>query len=126
MDSETSVHHVAIECASQQKADIFFTKILGVPKVKSMLLSGELSAAIFQIDRPVQMETYDNGKARFEVFIVPAPVKSSFMHVGLMISDKTDFIARCKAEGLSPFFIQKEGKQLLFVRDFSGNLYEIK
>jgi catechol 2,3-dioxygenase-like lactoylglutathione lyase family enzyme len=126
MDKETFIQHVAVECSSEQLADTFFIKVLGIPKVKSTMLPKELCTSIFQIDRSVQMETYDNGKARFEVFITTEPGMSSFVHIGLEVGNTTDFLARCEAQGLKPFFIQKDGKQLLFVRDFSDNLYEIK
>jgi catechol 2,3-dioxygenase-like lactoylglutathione lyase family enzyme len=122
---ETFIQHVAVECSSVQLADTFFTKILGIPKVKSTTLSKELCTSIFQIHRSVQMETYDNGKARFEVFITTEPRKSSFAHIGLEVDNTADFLARCQAQGLKPFFIQKDGKQLLFVRDFSENLFEV-
>ncbi len=125
MEHEVIVQHVALECASVQSADTFFIKVLGVPKVKSTLLPQELCVSIFQTDRSVQMETYDNGKARFEIFINPGLLKSSFVHIGVMVDNKADFVARCQQHGLKPFFIQKEKKQLLFVRDFSGNLFEI-
>jgi len=125
MGQETNVQHVAIEYSSQQLADTFFTKIRGISKVKSTILSKELSALIFKINRPIQIETYDNGKARFEIFITTEPSRSSFVHIGIEINNKTDFIARCQAQGLNPFFIEKGGKQLLFVRDFSDNLFEV-
>ncbi|MCX6661251.1 MAG: VOC family protein [Euryarchaeota archaeon] len=125
MENDARIQHVALECASQQQADTFFIKVLGIPKVKSTVLPQELSKSIFQIDRVVQMETYDNGKARFEVFITTEPRTLSFVHIGLEVDKKTDFVARCQAHGLRPFFIQKGGKQLLFVRDFSDNLFEV-
>jgi len=125
MENDTRIQHVALECASQQQADTFFFKVFGIPKVKSTTLSKEIGSSIFQIDHAVQMETYDNGKARFEVFITPEPRKLSFSHIGMEVGNKTDFVARCQAHGLKPFFIQKEGKQLLFVRDFSENLFEV-
>jgi len=125
MDGKTHIHHVALECESQQAAETFFTKVLGIPKVKSSVLPRELSASIFQIDKPVPMETYDNGAVRFEVFLLAEPHPPIFVHIGIEIDDKPAFIARCQAVGLFPFVIEKEGKQLLFVRDFSGNLFEV-
>jgi catechol 2,3-dioxygenase-like lactoylglutathione lyase family enzyme len=125
MENDARVQHVALECTSVQQADTFFFKVLGIPKVKSTMLPQELSASIFQIDHAVQMETYDNGKARFEVFITAKPKKLSFAHIGMKVDNTTDFVTRCQAHGLKPFFIQKEGKQLLFVRDFSDNLFEV-
>ena len=125
MDRKSIVQHVALQCPNEAWADTFFTKVLGIPKVKSTMLPAQLCAAIFQIDRPVQMLTYDNGEARFEVFLTSEPVASSYVHVGVAVDSTSDFVARCQAEGLTPFFVQKETKQLLFVRDFSGNLFEI-
>lgn len=126
MAGEVMVHHVAIECASQQHADQFFTTILGLGKVKTTILSKELSAAIFKIDQEVRFDFYENGKTRFEVFITSARSEKTFAHTCLEVDSKDDFIARCKEQGLDPFFVEKGGKQLSFVRDMSGNLYEIK
>jgi catechol 2,3-dioxygenase-like lactoylglutathione lyase family enzyme len=125
MDNDARIQHVALECESQQQADTFFVKVLGIPKVKSTMLPKELCSSIFQFEQSVQMETYDNGKARFEVFLTTEPRKSSFAHIGIAVENKTDFVTRCQRQGLKPFFIQKEGKQLLFVRDFSMNLFEV-
>ena len=125
MDGKTHIHHVALECVSQQAAETFFTKVLGIPKVKSSVLPKELSASIFQVDKPVPMETYDNGAVRFEVFFLAEPRTSSFTHIGIEIDDTPAFLARCQAEGLRPFVIEKAGKELLFVRDFANNLFEV-
>ena len=125
MDSQTLVHHVTVECSDVQKADIFYSMVLGIPKVKSTLLSSELCSQIFQVNHSMQMETYDNGKMRVEVFITPEHVVASFVHIGIAVDRKADFIARCKQHSLAPFFVQKNGKQLLFVRDFCGNLFEV-
>ena len=125
MVTPTPIHHVALECSDVQSADLFFSNVLGIPKVKSTMLSAELCASIFQVDRSVQMETYDNGRMRVEVFITPEPVPLRFVHVGIAVESKTDFVARCQQQGLAPFFVEKNGKQLLFVRDFCGNLFEV-
>lgn len=125
MDGKTHIHHVALECISQQAAETFFTKVLGIPKVKSSVLPREITQSIFHVDKPVPMETYDNGVVRFEVFLSAEPRIGFFSHIGIEIEEQSAFIARCHAEGLSPFVIEKGGKQLLFVRDFSNNLFEV-
>ena len=118
--------HVAVECSSQHHADLFFSGVLGLQKVKSTLLSKELSEAIFHISREVRFELYSEGDIRFEVFINERHHEPTYAHICIEVDDKQGFISRCKEKGLEPFFIEKEGKQLLFVRDFSANLYEIK
>jgi catechol 2,3-dioxygenase-like lactoylglutathione lyase family enzyme len=126
MAKDILVRHVAVECCSQDHADRFFSSVLGLQKVKSTLLSKELSMAIFKIDKEVQFDFYDNGKTSFEVFINDKHRASFFAHTCIEVENKSDFISRCKEQGLEPFFVEKNGKQLLFVRDFSGNLYEVK
>jgi catechol 2,3-dioxygenase-like lactoylglutathione lyase family enzyme len=125
MTKEILVHHVAVECCSQHHADRFFSTVLGLQKIKSTLLSKELSVAIFKIEKEVQFDFYDNGKTRFEVFITDGHREPSFAHTCIEVENKSDFISRCKEHGLDPFFVEKNGKQLLFVRDFSGNLFEV-
>jgi len=126
MTKEIVIQHVAVECSDQQSADRFFTTILGIPKIKDTLLSKELSAAIFGINKNVPIEVYDNGKTRFEVFINTTRSEQTYDHICIEVDNKSGFITQCKKQGLNPFFVEKEGKQLLFVRDFSNNLYEVK
>jgi len=125
MGTETIVQHVAVECFDQQSADRFFTGVLGIPKVKSSILSKELSALIFKREKSTTFDLYDNGKTRFEVFINDERSGQTYTHIGLEVDDKNDFIVRCRQQGLDPFFVEKNGKQLLFVRDFSDNLFEV-
>jgi catechol 2,3-dioxygenase-like lactoylglutathione lyase family enzyme len=125
MAKEIAIQHVAVECSDQQSADCFFTTILGIPKIKNTILSKKLSAAIFGINKSVFIEIYDNGKIRFEVFINPTRNEPTYDHICIEVNNKSDFITQCKQQGLNPFFIEKEGKQLLFVRDFSNNLFEV-
>ena len=125
MPEGTIVQHAALEYARKEQADLFFKEILGLETIKTTLLSRALSFAIFGIDTDVEMVVYANETARFEVFIHSKRKEHSYDHVGLKIADRDDFVIRCKQHGLKPFFIQKDDKQLLFVRDFSGYLFEI-
>lgn len=125
MKNGVLVQHVAVEYSSPELAERFFSLILGLPKVKSSLLSKELSEKIFKIKNEVRFDFYDDGTTRFEVFIAQQPRQAGFAHVCIAVDDKKGFISRCTEQGLTPFFVQKGDRELLFVRDFSGNLYEV-
>lgn len=126
MSKEVKLNHVAIHFADRDKASIFFSKILGFDLLKNFTISKELSSRIFGINKTVDVDVYDNGKTRFEVFISNIDMKKSFEHICIEVTDKIQFIIRCKENGLEPFIVKKGEKDLLFVRDFSNNLYEIK
>ena len=53
-------------------------------------------------------------------------MEKGYEHVCIEIEDKDQFVDNCLKHGLKPFYVKKGDKDLLFVRDFSGNLFEIK
>jgi catechol 2,3-dioxygenase-like lactoylglutathione lyase family enzyme len=126
MAEGTLLNHVALQCNDKEKVETFFTEVLGLPIKKKFTVSRELSGAIFGIDECVDVEVYDNNETRFEIFITQTEEKRGYGHVCIEIDNKKEFIDRCKQYGIKPMFITKGGKNLLFVRDFSGNLFEIK
>ena len=125
MGDEVTIQHVAVECADQESADRFFTGVLGMPKVKHSMLPEELSRVIFKMDKSTIFDLYDNGKIRIEVFISAEKRQRTYNHICIGVDDKHEFITRCQRQGFEPFFVEKNGKQLLFVRDFSDNLFEV-
>ena len=126
MKPETTLNHVALEYADKDKADLFFVKILGMQKVKSSTLPEDLSDAIFGIKSSVEMEVYDNGMTRIEVFITGKSKNSGYEHTCIEVRDRKEFITQCEKYGIVPMVIERGGKELLFVRDFSNNLFEVK
>lgn len=126
MNKEISLNHVGLQCLERKKAEIFFTKVLQIPKIRTFEVSEELSEAIFGIKNSVEIDVYDNGKTKFEVFITKKMKDFFYEHVCLEVDNKKEFIKRCKKYGIEPLLVRKEGKDLLFIRDFSDNLYEVK
>lgn len=125
MNQTTILQHVAINYLDKEKADIFFTKILDLKFKKSFSLNSELSKQIFDNFEQVDVFVYGNNFVIFEVFITQKVVKYSFEHICIKVNDKKKFIEKCKNYGLKPYLINKEEKQILFVKDFSGNLFEV-
>ena len=126
MNKDVKVLHVAINCATKEKADIFFNTILNMKLKKNFTLSDDLSEKIFGIKKDVEVLVYDNGFAQFEIFIDKSLKNQRFDHICIEVDNKNQFIESCKEYKLNPFFVKKGEKNLLFVRDFSDNLFEIK
>ncbi|MFW6149141.1 MAG: VOC family protein [Atribacterota bacterium] len=120
------LNHVGIQCSDRKKTEVFFTQILEIPKLKSFTISEDLSESIFGITKKVVLDVYDNGKVKFEVFINDGNSNPNFEHTCIEVENKKEFIRRCMKYGINLLIIKKEGKDLLFVSDFSHNLYEVK
>jgi len=126
MEERTLLNHVALKCNNEKGAKTFFTDILGIPLTKKFGISGDLSETIFGIKGNVDILVYDNNETRFEVFIGQVGKKHGYEHTCIEIKNKSEFIERCKKHEIEPILVEKEGKDILFVRDFSGNLFEVK
>lgn len=120
------IKHIAVECEDKEKAKIFFTEILGLPVKKEFAISNDLSKSIFGIDAACEIINFDDGNSCFEVFIAKRPHSINYNHVCIEVDDKEEFISRCKTNGIEPMIIPKGEKSLIFLKDFSDNLYEIK
>jgi hypothetical protein len=125
MDRKVSLHHIALQCENKEKAALFFTQILQIPKVKSFLVSSQLSQDIFGVDESVDVDVYDTGNIRLELFIIKEQTPT-YAHICFEVSDISTLLNRCEKYGLQSILINKEGKDLVFIKDFSNNLYEIK
>lgn len=122
------LHHVAVACSSQENAERFYGGVLGLGKTKESLLSEALAERIFHIAEKCQIIFYANETLSVEVFVPSSPVRTapSFAHLCLEVESRDEFIGRCREMGLAVNLIPKGESQLIFVRDYDGNLFEIK
>lgn len=126
MNQNTTIKHVGLQYKNRKHAEIFFEGILGLKLKKSFNLSKDLSKNIFGFSENILVDVYENNETCFEVFITDKKSKHRYEHICIGINSKNKFINNCKKYGIDPIFVKKGIKTLLFIKDFSGNLYEIK
>jgi catechol 2,3-dioxygenase-like lactoylglutathione lyase family enzyme len=120
--------HVGLACSTEKNADRFYQKLLGLNKSEPKMLPSELSRAVFNIDAQLQFINYSNEKLHFELFITGRYTDTScpIIHHCLEVDDLSGFIEKCRACGVSISRIPRGDRHLTFIRDFDGNLFEIK
>lgn len=121
-----SLKHVALQCNNVEKTMVFYKKILELELLKTFTLTKVLSKQIFNVEEQVQAYVFGNRDIVFEIFITKKPLDHGFEHVCIEVDDQEDFIKHCREYSVKPLFIEKNDKTLLFIKDFSGNLFEIK
>jgi catechol 2,3-dioxygenase-like lactoylglutathione lyase family enzyme len=120
------VNHIGLQYSDKAEAEIFFSKVLGFSKVREFTVPEELAEAIFGIRKSVEVVDYGDDRIKFEIFFTDQPLSYVYEHIGLNVPNKTEFIERCKNNGIEPIIAKKGEKDLLFIKDFAGHLYEIK
>jgi catechol 2,3-dioxygenase-like lactoylglutathione lyase family enzyme len=122
------LRHVALTCSSEKKSDRFFKDLLGLEKSEPNNLPISLSKAIFSVDSPLIMINYHNEQVHFEVFITDHPISNSrqIEHVCLEVDDLETLLKKCRDLDVEVSQIPKGDRTLTFIRDYDGNLFEIK
>ena len=122
------MHHAAVVCRSRDNADRFYGGILGLQHIKTATLDPTLAEQIFGIARECQYMLCGNEQLTVEIFITDTDDKKSlsFEHLCLEVTNRDQFAETCETQGLEVKRIPRGDTQLIFVRDYDGNLFEIK
>ena len=122
------LRHVGLKSGSEEKADVFYRDLLGLKKSEPKTLNSALSKSIFDIDSELVIINYLNEKVHFEVFITVSAghIIPQIDHTCLEVHNLNDFLNKCKILSVEVNQIPKGDKTLTFIRDFDGNLFEIK
>jgi catechol 2,3-dioxygenase-like lactoylglutathione lyase family enzyme len=122
------IGHVALGRRSEAEADRFFVELLGCVRTRTRELPAELGALFFERAAPCRMIDYEREGLRFEVFVPerPSPPPDGYGHVCLVVDDRQALVVRVAAAGVTVLRIEREGREIVFLRDADGNLYEIQ
>ena len=94
----------------------------------SKKLTSELSKQIFNIDEECSILNYGNHRIKFEIFITEKGCsrESTMAHTCLEVYDRNSFIQKCSKMNVEILQIPKGESVLIFIKDYDGNLFEIK
>jgi catechol 2,3-dioxygenase-like lactoylglutathione lyase family enzyme len=122
------LRHVALTCSSEKNSDRFFKDLLGLEKSEPNHLPISLSKAIFSVDSPLIMINYSNERVHFEIFIAGDSGRgfNPIAHVCIEIDNLKTFLKKCDDMDMEVSRIPKGDRTLTFIRDYDGNLFEIK
>ncbi len=120
--------HIAITCSSEEKADRFYADLLGFKKLEPELLPNEISSAIFGIDAAVKKIYYVGESVKIEIFVYNGNHESRtlFDHVCFEVESLEKFLQKCRRNNIDIIQVPKEDYLVTFIRDFNGNMFEIK
>ncbi len=120
--------HVGLTCSTEDNADKFYQDLLGLNKSEPKTLPSDLSKAIFNLDAELPIINYMDRNVYFEIFITSENKSNNLKieHLCLEVDDLTGFIDKCRSMNVEITQIPKGDKTLTFIKDFDGNLFEIK
>ena len=122
------VSHIGLACRSEETADRFYEKFLGMKKLERKTVPAEVSGVFFGLPSDLTVLNYVRENIYFEVFIHQSarPAAGSPAHICLEVEDLEAFLERARTMGVPILRAPKGDRWITFVRDLDGNLFEIK
>lgn len=120
--------HTGLAASSEERADRFFTGILGLEKSTPKVLDKKMTHAIFGINEDLLIINYKNENIHYEILIYGEykAGEQQIAHSCLQVTGLTDIVKKCRNEGLKVVEVPKGTGIVTFISDYDGNLFEMK
>ncbi len=122
------LNHVGIFNKYEQDALRFYRDFLEFELTREFTLSSVLSEQLFALDQDIKMMVFEKDGTKLEVFICPECKQPSpdLNHMGFLLDNLQEFTEKAAQAGVEHIIGQAADKTVHFIKDFSGNLIEIK
>lgn len=121
------IKHIALTVKDRKEIQNFYIDILGLRIEREYQLGEEYAKAIFGIKTgPVDVVLAGNDRIMLEFFIYADKVKSTFEHICIALENRDLIFSQSQSNGYGAIRIERDGNDILFISDSSGNTFELK
>ncbi len=125
-EKEMNLNHIAFSISDERDISGFYENILGMEKARRFALNAELAEKIFAINKETQVYLMKSPDVVMEIFINPEPEEKGFHHICISLKNREEAVRKAVANRYAVTRIEREKFDLIFIRDKSGNIFEIK
>ena len=119
--------HIGITINEESDIQAFYKDLLGLKEINKFDLFDDLSEKIFGISNTVPVSLFSNDDLLIELFLTDKKQKQVYNHICISVKNRDDIIKKATSMGFPVTKIKRESKDdLLFIKDNSGNIFEIK
>ena len=121
------LNHIGITNKSEEQALLFYRDFLGLEKRREILLAPELSEQLFSLSQEIKVLVFEKTGIKIEVFISDFHhANPNFTHFGIMLDNFSVVTEKAQRSHVDLIIGKHKEKSVYFLKDFSGNLIEIK
>ncbi len=121
------IKHTGLNIRFRVDVEKFYHDLLGFRTTSNFKLNRALSEVLFGIDSETEVLYLVNDEVELELFFNPEPVSAGYNHICLEVNNLDEFVAKAKQAGFLHYYRERSNKQpLVFIKDTSGNIFEIK
>ena len=120
------LEHIALTISEPADIKDFYLDILGMKEVKNFVLNKVLANKIFGVNKEISVFLLQKDDISLEIFILHGQSKRSFEHICLAVNDREELVENCLKQNYECIRIERDLFDLIFLKDKSGNAFEIK
>ena len=120
------LEHVALAVSDRKEIERFYQNIIGMKVIKSFHLDQALANAIFGIAKNTEVVLLEKDHLQLEIFIQPEIMDHGFDHICISTTQREALVEKANRHSYKVFRLRREYSDLVFISDFSGNIFEVK
>ncbi|MCG2715337.1 MAG: VOC family protein, partial [Candidatus Marinimicrobia bacterium] len=118
-------NHIGLTISESSDIRKFYQNILGMEPQRNFVLNHFLAKTIFGMEQELEVYSGKIGNLELELFITDQEISTICNHICLSVSERDRFIEIIKENGYECMVLKREMSDLVFIKDKSGNLFEI-
>ncbi|MDY6800281.1 MAG: VOC family protein [Bacteroidota bacterium] len=119
------LEHIAITVNSSDEIINFYQNILGMEQVRNFVLDKTLSTKVFGVHKNLPVYLMKREDLAIEIFIYKQKLQS-VNHLCISVENRENLIKEVQEKGYETIIIERGQPDLVFIKDKSGNIFEIK
>jgi len=119
------LEHIAITINHSDEIINFYERILGMEQERNFVLDKTLSTKIFGVNGNLPVYLMKREDFVLEIFIYKQNLQS-VNHLCISVDNRENLTKKLQEKGYETIIIEREQPDLVFIKDKSGNIFEIK
>ncbi|MBE0651729.1 MAG: VOC family protein [Bacteroidales bacterium] len=120
------LHHIGLNISTEEEVDHFYTSILKFWPNRKYEITNVMSREVFQRESEGKVFTVRNADLVLELFLTGEGHSTGFQHVCLEVNDREHVAEKAKAYGYPVIRLKREPNDMLFIKDKTGNIFELR
>ena len=120
------LEHIALTISGAKEIQDFYVNVPGLREIKNFVLKNEIAQEIFNINKDITVFLLQKDDLYFEIFVSNEKLKQGFNHICISVKDREKLVEKSEAQNYKCIRIEREFSDLIFIKDKSGNIFEVK
>ena len=125
-DSNSEIFDEIMDINENKSID-FYENILGFQVIRRFAIGSEMAASIFGLTKQATVVLVEKEDLIIELFVTEILLPfQGYQHTCLDVDNRNEILEGCREKNFEVIKLEKEHHNLLFVKDKSENLFELK